>query len=343
MKNYFLLSLLAIVLLGCQPSIKPNFTIQGTIEGEFDGYVYLKYKDLIDSALVDNGSFFFSGNIDYPVSAVLFPKNGATASDLYFGQENITLTVEPKGNVFYLNEIKGSKVIDGMESTLYSFREVLENNDYPAPKIFEMSKRLVEEDPTNPFYSDIILDLATDSEYYSISEVNQLIAAMAPSAIDPQSLEAVQTVLARMANLNVGDKFPSFELPTMDGKTVTSSSLKGSYVLVDLWASWCGPCRQEMPHLKALNDEYESLGFKLLGVNVDEDADEAKRAIDRLKIDFPVLFDSDNKVVEMFKVDAMPTTFIIDRDGNIRHLHRGYKPGYEVDYQEQVAELIKEF
>lgn len=136
---------------------------------------------------------------------------------------------------------------------------------------------------------------------------------------------------------------PDFTLKTNNGSNMRLEEQRGEVVMINFWASWCGPCRQEMPHLKALNDEYESLGFKLLGVNVDEDADEAKRAIDRLKIDFPVLFDSDNKVVEMFKVDAMPTTFIIDRDGNIRHLHRGYKPGYEVDYQEQVAELIKEF
>ena len=136
---------------------------------------------------------------------------------------------------------------------------------------------------------------------------------------------------------------PDFTLKANDGTNIRLAEHRGEVVMINFWASWCAPCRQEMPHLKSLNEEFSPMGFKLLGVNVDEDQGDAKRAIDRLKIDFPVLFDSENNVVELFKVDAMPTTIIVDRDGNIRHLHRGYKPGYEVEYHEQVSALIKEF
>jgi len=136
---------------------------------------------------------------------------------------------------------------------------------------------------------------------------------------------------------------PDFTLASNTGNNVRLAEHRGEVIMLNFWASWCAPCRQEMPHLRALHEQYEPLGFKLLGINVDENTDDAKKAIAKLKISFPVLFDSNNEIAERFKVDAMPTTIIIDRDGNIRHLHRGYKPGYENDYQQQISQLIKEF
>ena len=97
-----------------------------------------------------------------------------------------------------------------------------------------------------------------------------------------------------------------------------------------------------MPHLNALSQQYSALGFNLMGINVDEDPQAANRAINNLKVAFPVLFDSDSRIAELFSVDAMPTTIIIDKDGNIRHWHRGYQAGYEDSYAEQVAQLIRE-
>lgn len=161
-----------------------------------------------------------------------------------------------------------------------------------------------------------------------------------------KTLAATALSLAIMQNALAGlesGPAPDFTLKTNDGSNLRLAEQRGEVVMINFWASWCGPCRQEMPHLNALSEEFKPMGFKLLGVNVDEDMNDARQAIDRLKIEFPVLFDSENSVVEMFRVDAMPTTVIIDRDGNIRHLHRGYKPGYEIEYQEQVSALIKEF
>lgn len=135
---------------------------------------------------------------------------------------------------------------------------------------------------------------------------------------------------------------PDFTLKSNAGENLRLAEQRGNVVMLNFWASWCAPCRQEMPHLNALNIRYESLGLKLYGINVDENQGDAKKAIADLKVAFPVLFDSANQVAELFKVDAMPTTIIIDRDGNVRHLHRGYKSGYEDDYDRQVAALIRE-
>jgi len=136
---------------------------------------------------------------------------------------------------------------------------------------------------------------------------------------------------------------PDFTLKSNSGENLRLNEYRGQVVMLNFWASWCAPCRQEMPHLAKLHTAYAPMGFQLLGINVDENIEDAKKALDKLNVPFPVLFDQENSTAELYNVDAMPTTIIIDKDGNIRHLHRGYKPGYENDYQEQVGALIKEF
>ena len=141
---------------------------------------------------------------------------------------------------------------------------------------------------------------------------------------------------------NADIEAPDFTLKSNQDANIRLTEQRGNVVMLNFWASWCGPCRQEMPHLNALSEQYSDLGFNLYGINVDEDLNDAKRAISDLAVAFPVLFDNENAVADLFRVDAMPTTIIIDRDGNIRQLHRGYESGYEKMYEKEVASLIRE-
>jgi len=112
--------------------------------------------------------------------------------------------------------------------------------------------------------------------------------------------------------------------------------------MINFWASWCAPCRQEMPLLEELHDRYADLGFTLLGVNVEEDSSAALDLLKEIPVTFPVLFDSRNDVSKRYNVVAMPTTVILDRDGTVRYVHKGYLPGYEDEYRKQIKELIRE-
>ena len=135
---------------------------------------------------------------------------------------------------------------------------------------------------------------------------------------------------------------PDFSLKSDSGKNLKLSEYRGDVVMINFWASWCGPCRQEMPLLEELYQEYEPLGFTILGVNVEEDSAKAKNLLKDIPVSFPVLFDNTSKVSKLYDVIAMPSTVLVDRDGNMRYLHRGYKPGYVEQYQEQVRALIRE-
>ena len=140
----------------------------------------------------------------------------------------------------------------------------------------------------------------------------------------------------------VGKSAPDFTLKSLGGKNLKLSEMTGNVVLINFWASWCGPCREEMPLLNALHNKYEPLGFTVLGVNVEEDVKGARGFLKNFPVDFPVLLDSNNKVSKQFKIVAMPTTVVVDRDGNMRFLHQGYKSGDEAKYQQMVKTLVRE-
>lgn len=135
---------------------------------------------------------------------------------------------------------------------------------------------------------------------------------------------------------------PSFTLPVRGGGDVSLDQLKGQVVMLNFWASWCGPCRQEMPLLEQMHKRYAPLGFTLLGVNVEASSEDAEHWLAQTPVSFPILFDRENKVSKLYDVNAMPSTVFIDRSGKVRYLHRGYKPGDEGDYLNQIRALLKE-
>jgi thiol-disulfide isomerase/thioredoxin len=135
---------------------------------------------------------------------------------------------------------------------------------------------------------------------------------------------------------------PDFTLASKNGGNVRLQEQLGNVVLINFWASWCGPCREELHYLEQLQQEYADLGFTILAVNVDEDPSKANILLDDISVSFPVLFDVNDDVSKLYDVQAMPTTVIVDRDGNQRLLHKGYKRGDEVKYQQAVKALLRE-
>jgi peroxiredoxin len=135
---------------------------------------------------------------------------------------------------------------------------------------------------------------------------------------------------------------PDFTLKSASGENLKLSELRGEVVLINFWASWCGPCRQEMPLLSELHDKYKDMGFTVLGVNVEENSGQARKLLKDAPVSFPVLFDNDSTVSKQYDVVAMPSTVLVDRNGNVRYLHKGYKPGEEAIYLDKVRALIRE-
>ena len=150
----------------------------------------------------------------------------------------------------------------------------------------------------------------------------------------------VENALA--STVKISELAPDFTLKTLDGPNLRLEEYRGQVVLINFWASWCGPCRQEMPILDRLHKRYEDAGFAVLGINVEGEISPAQKIVDKTKVTFPVLIDEGQLVSELYQLEAMPSTVVIDRDGVVRYVHRGYKPGDEAKYVEVVKKLIRE-
>jgi peroxiredoxin len=144
------------------------------------------------------------------------------------------------------------------------------------------------------------------------------------------------------ASMTAGAPAAAFQLPAAVGEPVSLGHLRGQVVLINFWASWCGPCRQEMPILDQLYRKYKAAGFTLLGVNVEPKSGDAISFLKATPVSFPILFDTQSKVSNLYEVSGMPSTVIVDRKGNVRYVHHGYKPGDESQYLDQIRSLMRE-
>jgi len=142
--------------------------------------------------------------------------------------------------------------------------------------------------------------------------------------------------------VSVNDKAPDFTLKNLQGTNLRLDEYRGKVVLINFWASWCGPCRQEMPLLDRIHQRYSDAGFAVLGVNVEGTLAPAKETAERTHVTFPVLIDENQKVSGLYDLESMPSTLVVDRDGVVRYVHHGYKPGDEAKYLEVVKQLISE-
>lgn len=117
-----------------------------------------------------------------------------------------------------------------------------------------------------------------------------------------------------------GSPAPDFTLVTPDGETVSLSDYRGQPVVLNFWATWCTPCREEMPLLQETYEAHQEDGLVVIGVNVRETPETIERFLDQVGVDFPILLDPDAEVVNRYLVTSLPLTFFIDRNGNVRTL-----------------------
>ena len=343
---------------------EPSYKISGTIEGATDGeYVYLqeaKGRELVklDSAVVTAGAFTFEGRQDVAVNRLITynAEGKRKMADFFLENGNITIALGEENSVsgtanndIYQTYKKEAGVLNKEMRALYQKSKeegLTEEQKAEIEKQYEELSNKMDALNFNTIDANITNAVGIHlwpANSYSM-ELDQLKGLAAKVPAEFQSNERIANLLKRIEILEktaVGQKFTDFSLPDPEGNIIKLSDViaKNKYTLIDFWASWCGPCRAEMPNVVAAYKEYNKKGFGIVGVSLDSDAAKWKDAIKTLNMTWTHMSDVKGWQCEgaaLYGVNSIPATVLVAQDGTIiaRNL-RGEA------IKEKLAELLK--
>ncbi|WP_165154089.1 TlpA disulfide reductase family protein [Parabacteroides sp. ZJ-118] len=355
MKKYLTLAASALLLAACGE--KPGYEINGTVadSGLNGKYVYLYEYGVqgaapMDSALVQNNAFTFKGTQDAPAlrklafaEDVVKPKRAASGENAPFTSifvlenGNLQATLDETASaVSGTPENDGLKALQAHMRTLRADLEKLsadmKSEDKEVASAAEKQYDEIDQKVTNAVRT-YILDHTTQLSAakllydfrYSLDEASQHeIIAKADSVFKAApNIDKLMAHLEVLTTVAVGKKFTDFEMADPDGKTRKLSEFVGNgkdIVLIDFWASWCSPCRRDMPNLVAAYKKYKHKGFEIVGISLDNKADAWKKGIKDLHITWAQLSDLQgwkNAGAQRYGVNSIPHTVLVDKDGTI--------------------------
>ena len=142
--------------------------------------------------------------------------------------------------------------------------------------------------------------------------------------------------------VSAAEKAPDFQLPKIDGGTVQLSNLRGNVVYVDFWATWCPPCRESFPWMESMYQRYQDFGLQIVAISLDQKRDLIENFLKDHKASFTISQDKEGGIAEAFKVKGMPSSYLVDRKGNIRLRHAGFNDSDKAELESQIKQLLTE-
>ena len=197
-------------------------------------------------------------------------------------------------------------------------------------------KNIIRRNPSSVVSSFATLNLINPQEDFEFADSMSVVFEKA----QPQSkyAKALTSKLSGLRNLAVGQAAPDITLPNPAGENISLSSLKGKYVLIDFWASWCGPCRQENPNVVRMYNKYKNKGFEIFGVSLDESKEKWTKAIAADKLTWPHVSDLkgwSSSAAQLYNIQAIPQTLLLDKEGKIIAKNLRGKP-----LEDKIASLL---
>lgn len=180
----------------------------------------------------------------------------------------------------------------------------------------------------------LVIVLLVIAERYMFNDKNKEIEQI-------EKYEKLENASGLPIGLNEGKRAPEFELIDLNGKSVKLSDYNGKPVLLNFWATWCPPCKDEMPHMEKLYKKYKKDGFEILAVNVttsEKDPKHVGQFVDEYKLTFPIPLDEKGTVFHEYAIIGYPTSFFIDSDGVIRRKVMG--PVVEEELEKEILKLL---
>ena len=346
MRNVLTILVFALAVFSCQ-SAKDQFSIKGSIAGVETGKVYLQklvdgQPQSVDTADVVGGKFTFKGKMEMPDIRFLRLNEQDYFAQFFLDNASITvaankdslrntkITGSPTHEVFkiYIAEMeKLSKEVkalqdkyqnamsmnntDAAEKAKIDYQAMIDNN-----KVY--TKNFVKEHSNSIVSAYIALFQLADQ--IDGTELDSITSKFAPEISKSEYVVKLKELVQEQKKTAIGALAPDFTMNDTEGKPVQLSSLKGKIVLVDFWASWCGPCRQENPNVVKLYQQYHGKGFEILGVSLDKTKEDWLKAIKDDNLTWIHVSDLQfwqNAAARLYGVNAIPQSFLLDKDGKI--------------------------
>lgn len=367
MKKTIFFLVIATLLVACQSN--KDYTIKGTVANAgFEGKkVYLQDTAMVtvDTFTIKDGAFVFNGKADTTVLRFVSLEEGVDTKDLtripvlvepgnieVTFDSVVTVTGSPANQAYTDYRIKQRDLSKKLRSIVEQYNSAASAGNMTDSLDAEINsaydKVAAEIDTLN--YDFVKSNIKNDLGKYIFASQWQMfkpekqreLLDMTDDAF--KSRASVQRMLGRLESsekVAVGKKFTDFTLKDPKGNDVSLSDYagKGKYVLIDFWASWCGPCRDEMPNVVKAYNTYKDKGFEIVGVSLDRDHAAWEKGIKDLHITWPQMSDVkfwDSKVVDLYVIEGIPHTVLLDKDGII--IAKDLR-GKELD--SKLAELLK--
>ena len=326
-----------------------DFTVTGQLLNFKDSVIYMNYGPFdgskTDTVKVSNGHFVFKGSVTEPVPAMIFTPTFHVKIDLYVDNTPITISgnADSATNIFNTVKVMGNAAVNEFESfnqailanrratvDLYNeaYNKKTAGDTVAAAQIqaradkqyqheHEIRLDFIKTHPASYISARELLQM-TNNEF--LTESKKLFSALDEKVQQSAQGKEVAARIALLSKIETGNMALNFTQDGLDGRQVSLASYRGKYVLLEFWASWCGPCRGENPNLRAQYALYRNKGFEIIGVSLDHDKDAWKKAIEKDQL--PWIHVSDlqgwkNAVSTSYGIMAVPANFLIDPQGRI--------------------------
>ncbi len=316
-----------------------NITLKGSVAAAPEGTEIILYKivnnDKQEAGRVttsSKGAFTYNLKVEQPIFA-LFSVVGKGDHFFIMNHENLELTLDAENNfaatgskenelLAKFQEVNGKLNEEGSEmqqklASAADREKAYEEYGAFVEKAVSTLKNFIKENDT-PFASLLITGaFDMDQEYEFLLETSEKLQKKYPGVPEVEQLAGKVNAARATA---VGQKAPEISLQSPEGKVIKLSSLKGKYVLLDFWASWCGPCRQENPNVVRMYDRFKNKKFEIYSVSLDRDREKWLQAIEKDKLDWVHVSDLkfwQSEAARAYSVSSIPMTFLLDPEGNI--------------------------
>lgn len=323
--KFFIFLLISSKMLG--QTKKDYFTLDGIIRTKYSGYIYLSYNNKKDSCLVINNKFYFKGKM--PIANVGYfttSKLTSMEKDFYLENENIKIDISIETKIMNdlkidfvkINSISGTKT-SLIEKDYEDFKTKHQNDKDWQMKQYQKLDEIVIKYPSHNFTGDLLTRISWDS-LADVKKLQYFYNKLDLKSQNPSTMLVLKKNIYPVESSKVGKPMVDFVLPDKKGKDVNTNQYRGSILFIDFWASWCAPCRKQIPEITKIYEKFKDKNFKILSISLDKNKEKWLLALEREKMQWDNVLDDNeflSDIVKEYEVNAIPNSFLISEKGVI--------------------------